>query len=317
MERLRPIAFVALLLALLAPAGRVATAQCTLPQGAVVPASAPLDLGGLRVGIALGSGSSHGLAHIGIVQGLEAKGLDPRVVTGTSVGALVGALWASGLGGREIESASESWNDWGRFAPSWQGVFSNDPIQRELGRIFQGRPIEAWPRRFGAVATNMANGHRRILTAGDGALAVQASSAVPVFFAPVTVDGEKLADGALVEPVPVDAARALGADFVIAVDVAYRPYEERASGLTQYAFQSMHILINSLASQQIKGADVAIRLDVHHTLMNCGRAAMIAEGREAVRRAWPEIARALAGAAQRHAARWRNIPAEPPGIPPP
>ena len=250
---------------------------------------------GLRVGLALGSGSSHGLVHIGVIEELEARGLQPDIVTGTSVGAIIGSLWASGKAGKEIEAASgRGWEDGTRFALSFQGLYRNDPLHEELDKVFQDRPIESWPKRFGAVATNMTNGHRRILMSGDGGLAVQASSAVPFFMKPVMVNGEALADGALVEPVPVDAARALGADFVIAVDVGYRPYEEAASGMTQYAFQAMHILVNSLAAQQIRSADVAIRLDVHHTFMTCGRAAMIAEGREAVRRAWPEIVRALA-----------------------
>jgi NTE family protein len=226
-------------------------------------------------------------------------------VAGTSVGALFGALWASGLDGAEIERIAREaeWFDNGRLAFSTQGLYTNAPLEKKLEAILQGRPIEAWPRRFGAVATQLANGHRRLLTAGSGAVAVQASSAVPAYFRPVVIDGAKLADGALVEPVPVDAAHALGADFVIAIDVAYRPYEETVTGATQYAFQAMHILVNALAEQQLRTADVAIRLDLHRTLATCGRAALIAEGRDAVRRAAPHIARSLAIAAERRSRR--------------
>ena len=285
-----------------AQANGLAQDDCTAPEA---PAAAPAPMpgnAGLRIGIALGSGSSHGLVHVGVIEELEARGLEPRVIAGTSAGAIVGSLWASGMTGAQIEAAirRNAWDESSRFALSWQGLYSNDPLHEALDKAFEDRPIESWPRRFGAVATNMANGHRRILMSGDGGLAVQASTAVPVFYKPVVVNGEVLADGALVEPVPVDTARALGADFVIAVDVAYRPYEESASGMTQYAFQAMHILTNSLAAQQMKSADVAIRLDVHRKLMACGRDAIIAEGREAVRRAWPEIVRALS---QRGAAR--------------
>jgi NTE family protein len=163
--------------------------------------------------------------------------------------------------------------------------------------------VEGWPRRFGAVATNLANGHRQLLASGSGALAVQASSAVPAYFQPVVIDGAKLADGALVEPVPVDAARALGADFVIAVDVAYRPYEESVTSATQYAFQAMHILVNALAEQQLRTADIAIRLDLHRTLTACGRDGLIVEGRQALRRAAPHIAQALALAAEHRSRR--------------
>ena len=250
----------------------------------------------VRVGLALGSGSMHGLAHIGIVRELEARGLRVDVVSGTSIGAMVGALWASGLSGAQIAALHRDgeFSDWAGFTASWQGLFSTESARRPLEAAFRGRPIEAWPRRFGAVATNVANGERRILARGDAATAVLASSAVPVMYRPVEVAGERLVDGALVEPVPVNAARDLGATFVIGVDVAYRPHEEEAHGLTQYAFQAVHILVNSLAAHQLASADVAIRLNLHERYTRCGPDALIAAGRDAVARAWPEIRRALA-----------------------
>ena len=264
-----------------------ATQTTTLP----VRVSAP----GLRVGIALSGGSMHGLAHIGVIEELEARGLEVHVVAGTSVGALIGSLWASGLTGLEIEELGRrnNWQDAADFAASWEGLFTSGRLGEQLRSAFRGRPIESWPRRFGAVATDLGNGRRRILMSGDGARAVQASSAIPVLFTPIVINGERLADGGLVEPIPVGAARALGADYVIAVDVGYRPYEEAASGLVQYAFQSMHILINRLSEYELREADVAIRLDLHRQLMNCGGQALIAEGREAVRHAWPEISKSI------------------------
>src|SRR6185369_15253092 len=105
---------------------------------------------------------------------------------------------------------------------------------------------------------------------------------------------EKFGDGALVEPVPVDTARALGAQRVIAVDVAYRPYEESPSGIAAYGFQAMHILVNSLAERQLRDADFGLRLDLHDTMSRCGPESLVAKGREAMRNAWPELERALA-----------------------
>jgi NTE family protein len=118
-----------------------------------------------------------------------------------------------------------------------------------------------------------------------------------MLFQPVLVDGRELADGALVEPVPVRTARDLGATYVIAIDVAFRPYEEPVKGLSGHAFQAMHVLVNSLAAEQLKGADLAIRLDLHH-LMDCGRPALIAAGRDAMARALPELERGLARRAE-------------------
>jgi len=249
---------------------------------------------GRVVGLALGSGSFHALAHVGVIEALESAGVDVRIVSGTSAGALIGSLWASGMPASEIEKLAlkGDWDNVGRFTPSTSGFMSNDRLRRQLESVFAGHPIESWPRRFGAVATNMANGHRRIFMTGNGATAIQASTAVPVLFEPVTIDGEKFADGALVEPVPVPTARSLGARYVIAVDVAYRPYEEPVSGISGSAFQAMHILVNSLAERDLRDADLVIRLDVHH-LMGCGRQALIAAGRDAMARALPELEQAL------------------------
>ena len=280
----------------LAPAG---------PAGEPIPKAAPAPF---LIGLALGSGSSHGLAHIGVIQALEARGVKVEVVAGTSVGAIVGGLWASGYSGNQIESLSEGsdWEDVGAFAVSLQGFFTNSRLREQLTRFFGDRAIERWPRRFGAVATDLASGTKRVLDRGDGALAIQASSAVPVMFTPVTVAGERLADGALVEPVPAATARMLGADFVLAVDVAYRPYEEAASGIAGFGFQSMHILVNALAAEQARHADHSLRLDLHHRFMKCGARSLIAAGRDALHAAWPAIERAVRATAERRAKAARN-----------
>lgn len=273
----------------------------TAPPVAIDAASVPA---GTRVGIALGSGSMHGLAHVGVLQAIEESGLPVRVVAGTSVGALVGSLWASGMPAARIATIADSrqLENLSFFAPTSGGLLSNKPLRSELEKTFGKRPIETWPLRFGAVATNADNGQRRILMTGSGALAVQASAASPVVFGPVSVNGERLADGALVEPVPVDAARSMGADFVIAVDVLYRPHEEPAEGIVQSGFQALNILVNSLAAVQSRGADVALRLDVHETLVKCGSDAVIALGRDAMRRAMPQVERALRARGAQHQA---------------
>lgn len=262
------------------------------PAGEPVPKMERLPI---VLALALGSGSSHGLAHIGVIQALEARGVHVDIVAGTSVGAIVGGLWASGYSGSQIEALSEGsdWEDVGAFSFSLQGLFTNRRLRDQMERLFGNRPIERWPRRFAAVATDLATGTRRVLQRGDGALAVQASTAIPVVFAPVSVGEERLGDGALVEPVPALTARGLGADFVLAVDVAYRPHEEQASGITGLGFQAMHILVNSLAAEQARHADHFLRLDLHHRLMRCGPRALIAAGRDALHAAWPAIERSM------------------------
>ncbi|HXZ49441.1 MAG TPA: patatin-like phospholipase family protein [Usitatibacter sp.] len=305
----RALAALAVLLAAALPlAGRAASpasptggSGCPTPARASAPAQPLPPMDGLRIGLAFGSGSIHGLAHVGIIEALERHGVDVKVVTGTSVGALVGGLWASGLSGREIETFAKKtdFEHLGELSASWQGLFTNSDLRDRLEGIFGHRPIESWPRRFGAVATNVQTGGRRLLVSGDGATAIQASTAMPVYFAPVDRDGERLADGALVEPIPVTAARELGADYVIAVNVLYRPYDEPASGLFDYGFQAMHILVNSLATQDMRGADFAISIDAHRTMTDCGPDALIADGRDTLERDWPQLSRSLIAARER------------------
>lgn len=290
---MREACHVAALLVLCAVPAYAAAAAC--PQPPDPPPSASPDTG-RRIGVALGSGSTHGLAHIGAIEELEARGVRVDVVAGTSAGALVGALWASGSSGAQIENLSRygDWESMDRFSPSWQSLYSSDGLRANLKRLLPDRPIEAWPRRFAAVATDMDTGRRRVLASGDGTRAVMASSAMPVAFSPVAIDGHTYADGALVEPVPSRTARELGADFVIAIDVAYRPYEERSRGLVQSGFQALHVLVNALAAEQDRYADYVVRMDVHRVYMECGAQAMVYAGRQAMREAWPAIEAALA-----------------------
>jgi NTE family protein len=295
----RTLAAIAAALLAALPAHAAKPADCPAPGiEAPAPGAALPDLAGMRIGLALGSGSVHGLAHIGVIEALEARGVKADVVAGTSVGALVGSLWASGRSGREIEALAKTldFEHLGEFVPSWQGLLSNEDLRKRMAFELGARPIQAWPRRFGAVAANLDNGARRMLDSGDGALAVQASTAMPVYFAPVRISGERLGDGALVEPVPVRTARELGADYVIAVDVAYRPYEARASGLLANGFQAMHILVNALAETEMRTADFPLRIDGHYTLTRCGEEALIAAGRDAVAREWPDLRKSLIAA---------------------
>ena len=272
--------------------------DCPAPSADPAQSQPLPPLPGLRIGLALGSGSVHGLAHVGAIEALEARGVDVRVVAGTSAGAIVGSLWASGLEATAIEAFAKSADleRLGEFAPSWQGLRTNEELRRRLADAFGGRAIESWPRRFGAVATDLDDGTRRLLASGDGALAVQASTAMPVYFTPVRLGGRRLGDGALVEPVPVATARELGADYVIAIDVAYRPYEEPASGLVQNGLQAMHILVNALAAAELRDADFPIRLDLHKTMTDCGPESLVGAGREAIASRWPELRRSLLAA---------------------
>lgn len=222
----------------------------------------------VRLGLALGSGAMHGWAHVGIVRGCQRAGLVPVALAGCSAGAAVGALWAGGLDAPQIQRVAEQldWGSAGTWAWTTRGLQRNSGLRRAIDDALDGRPIEALGIRFAAVASDAASGESVVLRHGPTGQAVAASSAVPVWFEPVRIDGRDLLDGSLTAPVPVDAVRALGADLVLAVDVAYRPYEAQATSMVDLAFQSMHILGNALALEQSRRADFTLRLDLHHLM---------------------------------------------------
>jgi NTE family protein len=259
--------------------------------GTAVPGAAP-GRSAPRLGFALGSGALHGYAHIGIVRGCERLGLRPHAIAGTSVGAAVGALWAAGLTANEIARIADAL-DWSARPALGSLLFGrrrNDALREQIERAVQGRSIEQLPLRFAAVATDARNGEPVVLEAGPVGLAVAASSAVPVLFEPVRIGSHELIDGSLSAPVPVEAARHLGAEAVVAVDIAYRPYEEAPRSAADYAFQSLHIATNALAREQTRGVEHLIKLDLHHLMHSRFDAqALIDAGEQAVLQLAPAL----------------------------
>jgi NTE family protein len=175
------------------------------------------------IGLALGAGAARGWAHIGILNKLDEMGIRPRVVVGTSIGAVVGGCWASGKLS-ELEIFARSLTRRGMLGMMdlrilGSGLLSGDRLRRQLEERFKGSVIEDLPVRFAAVATEVRTGHEIWLTRGSVTEAMRASYALPGIFVPVQVGGRWLIDGALTNPVPVTVARALGAEMIIAVNL--------------------------------------------------------------------------------------------------
>src|SRR5947208_5927788 len=175
------------------------------------------------IGLALGGGAARGFAHIGVVRTLVAKGYTPDIIAGTSFGAIVGACYAAG----KLDDVEQ----WGRSLTrrrilsyldvnfSGTGLLSGGRLAERLTETLGETKIEELPIRFGAIATEIGTGHEIWITRGRVADAVRASYALPGIFPAVQIGQRWLMDGALVNPVPVSAARALGARIVIAVNV--------------------------------------------------------------------------------------------------
>jgi NTE family protein len=177
-----------------------------------------------RIGLALGSGSSRGWAHIGAIRALEERGIRPDLVCGTSIGALVGGVYASGqLEALERWAGSLAWRHVVRLMDiTWKGGLIRGQRLFNLFRsTFEDREFGELDIRFGCVATELASGREIWIQRGKLLDAVRASIAMPGLFTPVVRDGSVLVDGGLVNPVPVSMCRAFGAEIVIAVDLSW------------------------------------------------------------------------------------------------
>jgi NTE family protein len=179
--------------------------------------------GRLNVGVALGGGAARGWAHIGILKGLREAGIRPDIVAGTSIGAVVGGCYAAGK--------LDELDDWARSLTKRRvfslmdlsfggcGIINGARLRKLLESDIGPLAIEDLPIKFAAVATEIRTGHEIWLTKGRLVQAMRASYALPGIFEPVRVGGRWLMDGALVNPVPVSTARALGARLVIGVNL--------------------------------------------------------------------------------------------------
>src|SRR3954466_1211005 len=212
----------------LARRGRVLVLDILKGRGANGSNGEKVGPGSIRrpvIGLALGGGAARGFAHIGIIRTLLANGIVPDVVVGTSIGAVVGGLYAAG----RLDTLEE----WGRSLQGMRnilgyldirlngsGLIGGEKLATRLEAACGQSQIEDLPVKFAAVATEVRTGHEIWLTRGRVVDAMRASYALPGIFSPVLIGDRWLVDGALVNPVPVSAARALGAEIVIAANLS-------------------------------------------------------------------------------------------------
>lgn len=264
-----------------------------------------------RIGLALGSGAARGIAHIGVLKVLEAEGLRPHAIAGTSMGAMVGAFYAAGIPVAEIERIALTFD-----VRSVTGV---SEVALVKGAVFSGEKVQAFLRQhlpatfedlvmpFGCVATDLTRNRPVRFTSGDLIGAVRASISVPLALLPVVMDDALLVDGYVCEPVPVSLARHLGGETIVAVDVCgdgtvsmpegvpprpgVRARELRdtlKTGTGQRGNSAIDVLgavseafEGRLAQQALASADVVVSPAVHHlTGMDYGQAALAIEAGE-------------------------------------
>ncbi len=181
-----------------------------------------------KIGLVLGSGAAKGLAHIGVLKVLDELGIKPDIITGTSIGALIGALYASGLKAKEIEIIAKAINkkqakQLFKVSLNGAGFSEGKNINKMLNSILLKKNIGEFDIPFACVACNIIDGREIVFEKGDAIQAIRASISVPVLLTPQKFNNNVLVDGGLVNPVPVDIARRMGADYIIAVNVLKPP----------------------------------------------------------------------------------------------
>ena len=258
-------------------------------------------IGTRPVALVLSGGAARGFAHIGVLEILDREGIRPDLIVGSSAGSIVGALYASGLSPPQVDAAlaeiaPATFRDVVLpnlgFFPGEMGVIKGEKFRAFLKDRLLHERIEDFPVRFAAVATDMGNGSVSSFNSGDAALAVRASSAIPGVMTPVYLRGRFYGDRQIASPVPVMAARELGADIVIAVDVIYPAREAAMFTVIDVLFQAFTISMNRLREHELRSADMVIAPQIPATSGQFGlgeRERLVQIGRDAAVAALPRI----------------------------
>jgi len=251
-----------------------------------------------KIGVALGGGFARGIAHIGVLRILEEYEIPIDFISGTSVGALIAATYASGtsLEDMERQGGETHFRDFGRWKLSRMGMASNEPLEDFLHKFTPAKTFEQMKIPLSIVATDLVQGESVYFTSGDIGPALRASCAYPGLFLPVRHRGRVLVDGFLTETVPAPAARRLGAEVVISVHLEPGLIESGPRNTIEIISRSFSI-IQLAASQPWRAAtDILIEPDVHHVLWDefVKTPQLVAAGESSTRAALPEIRAAIA-----------------------
>ena len=218
------------------------------------------------IALALGGGGAKGFAHIGVIKVLESHGIKPKIVTGTSAGSFVGSIYASCKTPFQLQQIAFSLkeSDIRDLTLNRQGVVLGQKLQDYVNRQIANKPIEQFPIRFAAVATRLDNGKRADFIKGNAGQAVRASCSIPNVFVPATIGGTKYVDGGLVSPIPVQTAKDMGADIVIAVDISARPVGDKPLSMFGLLDQTINIMGQQSINSELNKANIVIQPQVGH-----------------------------------------------------
>lgn len=217
-----------------------------------------------KIALVLGSGGARGYAHIGVIEVLERYGIRPDFIVGVSAGSIVGALYASGKTPAELRQTALNLKpaQVREITFDLKGFFDGQKVQDYVNAQVGYRPLEQLNTPLYVVATELKHGQMTVFHSGNTGQAVRASSAIPSMFVPTEIEGKEYVDGGLVSPVPVELARQLGADIVIAVNILAQPQYTETSNVWGLFNQNINIMQNGLAARELIHADVVIQPDI-------------------------------------------------------
>jgi NTE family protein len=279
------------------------SACAATPPAPPIPTPVQVTKPPLKIALVLGGGAARGFAHIGVIKSLEAQGIVPDIVVGTSAGSVVGALYASGMSGFDLQNLALQMEE--DMVADWalpnRGVLKGEALQDFINQKVKNVTIQKMPKPLGVVATDLQSGEMVLFRQGNTGMAVRASSAVPGVFQPVEISGRDFVDGGLTSPVPAQSARSMGADFVIAVDISNVSRRDKLTGTLDVLLQTFSIMGHAISKLELEEADVVIRpktAAVSSTDFE-GRHLAILEGEKAAAAVMPELKARLAKARAR------------------
>jgi NTE family protein len=274
----------------------VLLASCASTQGPSLPETMRP-----KIALVLGGGAARGFAHVGVIRALEQEKIPIDLIVGTSVGSLIGAIYASDMNSFDLEWTAFSLEKDSIFDYAFLSTFTGmgpvkgDKLEEFVKSKIPAANIEDLKLPFAAVATDLNRGTRVVIDRGPVARAVRASSAIPGVFNPVSHQDKLLVDGGVIDNIPISVAREMGADLVIAVDISENVTNFTITNLIDVVIQSVNIMFRENVKHQIKDADVLITPAVGNVAMldftqkkQCMQA-----GIEAAQKAVPEIGKKI------------------------
>lgn len=246
-----------------------------------------------KIGLVLGSGAFRGLAHIGVLEVLEEEKIPVHMVAGCSIGSMIGGAYCAGVSPKQLEELALHFNDreYYDLVPPRQGFLKGKKLQAFVQKITGGINIEDMPLPFACVACDMNRGEVVVFRDGPAHEAIRSSVSIPGVFIPHVYRGARLIDGCCMNSLPVDVARQMGADIVIAVDVSYRGGPAQSSDIIETLLCAIDLSQWQQTQTALQDTDIAIFPDLTGvSLANSSTAALAIEnGRAAARAALPDI----------------------------